>query len=278
MCEFCVSHGDGKRWYLNASNYTEDLLQDPRRRRYIRDFIPDISRRAPRWLRFWDALHRLSPRLAGWAGARQAQRMKAIHYGQVIPLEDVAAVLEVTGQVMRLPCVCREALQKREEAVCYLLAADPRKMGFAELFAGRFADIPFAGSLEPRTAEQAQAEMEALEGRGRIHTIWTFLTPFVGAICNCDPSGCLAMNFSARGFPLYFPGEASAEADRSCCAGCGDCLESCLFGAITLTDGQARVDADRCRGCGICRRACAAGALSLRSRPQAAQAESPIRC
>jgi len=25
MCEFCHSHGDGKKWYLKAENYSEEL-------------------------------------------------------------------------------------------------------------------------------------------------------------------------------------------------------------------------------------------------------------
>jgi len=41
MCEFCVRHGDGKRWYLNAANYAEELLHDLRREKYIEEFLPE---------------------------------------------------------------------------------------------------------------------------------------------------------------------------------------------------------------------------------------------
>ncbi len=34
MCEFCQEHGEGRKWYLNAKNYAEDLLSDARRRRF----------------------------------------------------------------------------------------------------------------------------------------------------------------------------------------------------------------------------------------------------
>jgi hypothetical protein len=34
MCEFCVKHGEGKKWYLNVKNYSNDLLSDTRRRDY----------------------------------------------------------------------------------------------------------------------------------------------------------------------------------------------------------------------------------------------------
>ncbi len=32
MCDFCHKHGEGKKWYLEAKNYAEDLLSGLRRR------------------------------------------------------------------------------------------------------------------------------------------------------------------------------------------------------------------------------------------------------
>jgi hypothetical protein len=43
MCEFCTSHGEGKEWYLNVSNYSSELLNDPGRRSMIRNFFPNAS-------------------------------------------------------------------------------------------------------------------------------------------------------------------------------------------------------------------------------------------
>ena len=39
MCEFCIKHGEGKKWYLQAKNYSDDLLSDARRRRFIASFF-----------------------------------------------------------------------------------------------------------------------------------------------------------------------------------------------------------------------------------------------
>ncbi len=39
MCEFCHKHGEGKKWYLQAKNYSDDLLSDLRRRKFIADFF-----------------------------------------------------------------------------------------------------------------------------------------------------------------------------------------------------------------------------------------------
>jgi NAD-dependent dihydropyrimidine dehydrogenase PreA subunit len=263
MCDFCVQHGDGKKWYLKAANYAEELLHDARRAKYVEDFVPEMTKNAGRWLRVLDRSNRVSPRLTRRIALRKSRELQGIHFGQVIPIEDVAAILAITGQVVRLPCVCRTVLEKRERAVCYLVAASPDKLGMRELLGRREEAAPFVAGMERVTPEVALAEMAALEDQGAIHTVWTFITPFIGGICNCDPSGCLAINYTRQGLPTYFPGEEKAAVDAERCVGCGDCLEACQFGAMKLVDELVTVDAARCHGCGICRRRCSVDALSL---------------
>ena len=267
MCEFCVRHGDGKRWYLNAANYAEELLHDLRREKYIEEFLPEVSAKAARWLRVIDRGRRLSPEMTARILRVQSRRMKSLHFGQVLPLEDVAEILDIVGQVVRLPCVCREVLEKKEEAVCYLLTASPDKLGCREIIGRREESLPYVGGMERVDPSTALKEMAALEEQGRIHTVWTFVTPFIGAVCNCDPAGCLAMNFTERGLSLYLRGEDVIAADTAVCSGCGDCVDLCLFGALSLDDsGVVAADSDLCQGCGICRRSCPTEALRLEPR------------
>jgi NAD-dependent dihydropyrimidine dehydrogenase PreA subunit len=264
MCEFCVRHGDGKKWYLRAENYAQELLHDARRAKYIEDFIPEVSAKAGRWLRVLDRANRLSPRLTQQVSRRTSRRMQAIHFGQVVPIEDVAAVLAIAGQVVRIPCVCRTVLEKKERAVCYLIAASPDTLGFRGLLGSREETAPFVAGMERVSPDAALAQMTALEDEGAIQTVWTFITPFIGAICNCDPTGCLAVNFTRRGLALYFPGEGKAAVDTGRCTGCGSCVEVCQFSALSLgAQEHAVVDAARCHGCGICRRRCPEEALAL---------------
>ena len=35
MCEFCVKHGDGKKWYLAMENYSRELLHQQKRIGYM---------------------------------------------------------------------------------------------------------------------------------------------------------------------------------------------------------------------------------------------------
>ncbi len=46
------------------------------------------------------------------------------------------------------------------------------------------------------------------------------------------------------------------------CQGCGTCIETCIFEAISVKDGIA-VHSDACRACGRCTRYCPNGAVSL---------------
>jgi len=263
MCEFCVQHGDGQKWYLKAGNYAGELLHDVRRAKYIEDFVPEMTVKAGRWLRVLDRANRINPRLTRRVSRITSKRLQKVHFGQVLPIEDVAAILGITGQVVRLPCVCRTVLEKKEKAVCYLIAASPDHLGLRALIGKREEAAPFVAGMERVSPEAALAQMRALEDEGAIHTVWTFITPFIGAICNCDSTGCLAVNFTRRGLATYFPGETKATVDATRCTGCGACVDVCPFGAMGVVDECVAIDAGRCHGCGICRPRCSEDALSL---------------
>ncbi len=53
------------------------------------------------------------------------------------------------------------------------------------------------------------------------------------------------------------------------CLGGGDCVRSCMFGAITIPEGehQPKVDPDKCTACGLCVKSCPRGVIELRAIP-----------
>ena len=55
--------------------------------------------------------------------------------------------------------------------------------------------------------------------------------------------------------------------DLEKCTGCGECIEVCLFEALTLVDGKPQVN-EACTLCGTCAEACEVGAISLPEMPE----------
>jgi len=53
-----------------------------------------------------------------------------------------------------------------------------------------------------------------------------------------------------------------AEVDAARCTGCGQCRDSCAYGAVRLLGGPAIVFEELCHGCGSCLDVCAAGAMA----------------
>jgi len=57
--------------------------------------------------------------------------------------------------------------------------------------------------------------------------------------------------------------------DKDKCIGCGNCIDACPFGALSLVDGMVVVN-DKCTGCGACLLTCPMHALNLsQERPKA---------
>jgi electron transport complex protein RnfB len=89
-------------------------------------------------------------------------------------------------------------------------------------------------------------------------------------ICNCCACCCGVMRGVAEfGVPTALAhSDFRAVVDEDVCAACGDCVERCQFGALSVPDDVCSVDYARCVGCGLCAMACSTGALRLERRPE----------
>jgi Pyruvate/2-oxoacid:ferredoxin oxidoreductase delta subunit len=268
MCEFCHKHGEGKKWYLRAENYSEDLLSDVRRRKFIEDFVsgPEHLREALEELERLDQAPAIVRRALTWA---LSNRQKKVHYGQVVPIEDMERIFGFVNTIVRLPCICRKVTLGKEKRYCYGLSISPGGGEFSRLLTGlehSYLKGPDTSEFEVLTREEALQALRGHEREGLCHTVWTFHTPFIGGLCNCDRSDCIAMKATVtHDFPVMFRAEYVAKNDPEVCNGCRQCMKVCQFGAIAYSGAEEKtaVDARRCYGCGICRAACSLGAISL---------------
>jgi ferredoxin len=271
MCEFCHQHGEGKKWYLQAKNYSDDLLSDLKRRDYIRDFLlyPEHKVEGVEKLKMFRSLPGF---VQAVVNPFVTDRMRKSHFGQVVPLEECGKIFESLSSIVRIACYCRHSTTSTEQRYCYCLSAAPNGGKMAQII--RDVDVsyltgPDTSGLELLTPAQAMASFKEHESEGLIHTVWTFVAPFIGAICNSDRTDCLAMRATVGyNFPLMFRSEFVATVDHSLCSGCRQCMQACQFGALEYSAAtkKMRIDPTRCYGCGICRAKCEKQAISLRDR------------
>lgn len=272
MCEFCHKHGEGEKWYLQAKNYSEDLLSDLRRRKYIHDFFLSVEKKG-RNIERLDDLNRLPSFVQAVVKPFLANRQKKTHYGQVLPLEDVEKIFGFTNSVIRLPCVCRHVTVGTEQRYCYGISMEPgeeTEMGrIIRSIGADYLTGPHTSGLEVVPAETALEQFRELEKKGLIHTVWTFLSPFIGGICNCDLD-CLAMRALSKAYPILYRAEYVAEVNADMCSGCRTCIKACQFGAIgySIANEKVAINPQSCYGCGICRSSCAKDAIVLKDRSE----------
>jgi ferredoxin len=258
MCEFCTEHGEGRQWYLAAENYAHELFEKDGRREYMVDFLNHFPEHNGNTFQQLDMLKRLP--LQPLVRSVLHTRSKASHYGQVVPLEDVERILLMVGGAVRLPCVCRQVTTGNMNArYCYGLNFDARL----------HAALDNSLGLEILSAEEAIASMRAHDQEGLVHSVWTFKTPYIGGICNCDQD-CMAyrINHARADFQIMFRAEYIAKVNLENCNGCKVCIRQCQYGAMrySAVNKKVLVDPTACYGCGVCRAACHHDAIMLAPR------------
>ena len=140
------------------------------------------------------------------------------------------------------------------------------------------------------TREQAHAHVERavevglvpMTGKVRVDN-FIFLTPDeqkLLSVCFCCHCCCMMTSFK------HIPGhhldqvmprlEGLEVAVTEDCLGCGQCVETCGFGAIRIEDGHA-VHNGQCRGCGRCERTCPNDAVRITINNPSATADAKRR-
>ncbi|GAB4277035.1 MAG: hypothetical protein Kow0056_08100 [Coriobacteriia bacterium] len=272
MCEFCTQHGDGAVWYLNAQNYAADLLFDLERRGYIIDFVREFDSNVSTLLKGLRVVEAAPQRVAERAKRVVMERQKKSHWGQPVPIEDCERIFDIATSIVQIPCVCRRFSGTPEKGYCLVISVQPMDDILMEAFP-EYAEGPDSSGFQRLSKEDALALLRRTEAEGMMHSVWTFMTPFIAGLCNCNlESGCVAMRLAVEfEAPNMWRGEKAAAIDWDLCTGCRECVSACPFGVIAYDhpNRRASVEEGDCWGCGTCRAACSEDAISLAARAMA---------
>jgi electron transport complex protein RnfB len=124
-------------------------------------------------------------------------------------------------------------------------------------------------TTRPITKDEALQILIEAEEAGLVHSTGNYRADSF-YICNCCSCCCAILRGVAEFEVPAAVARSSFRAvvDAEACIGCGDCLERCQFGALSLPEEICMVDISRCVGCGLCATTCPADALRLEARPE----------
>lgn len=174
---------------------------------------------------------------------------------QILAYEDVRQMIEEAETIAVTNCTCRLTAQKCDKPVEICLQVGK---------AGAYAIDRGTGRSIDR--EEAMALLCKAEEAGLIHTTMNRAGD-AHFICNCCSDCCMTFPMLInKKLKMCDPSRYAAFIDTESCTGCGDCLERCYFGALSVEDaqGKAVVLEEECMGCGLCQVVCGESAIALK--------------
>ena len=265
MCVWCDQYAAGyERWYFNPANYARRLYKirkeaaealgaeaNPQEAGGMaiigREFLEARERND------YEAMERMK---------REAEQMAwGTHFGQVITLDEALKVTDIIYPISLLTCACRRSiagLPDEENFTCMGMGPGMYKWE-------RWPDT-YRGGVHFLTPDEAKEVLTKLNKRGLVHSIYTFGTPYLAGLCNCDYPDCAGIrtvvDFGVRGL---WRGHYVAKVDPELCNGCAACVARCQFRALSFapTRNKAYIDQLQCFGCGLCATECDQEAITL---------------
>jgi ferredoxin len=276
MCEFCMKHGAGGKWYLNARHYSEEIVAKYNLREFLLEQYKNFEQIPVRKVAGVSPAglgYKLRIPIIGRLIKRTAERLLASkkapknpfrpegHIGQVVPLEDAVAILEhcAAEPIIQKNCMCRYMSRGEKEACCI-------NFGVMSEIIDRLPRFIPEKEKYHLSRQEAIDRFKEHNRKGYIGTIWFGPFPYINNLCSCSTPECAGIRPRLDfGIHSIYKAEYVAVVDNDLCRGCLECVAACQFGAIQLEpkDGGVRIIADRCFGCGVCRHLCPSQALSL---------------
>ncbi len=287
MCDLCVHHGRGDKWYLEFENYLFDKIfpepemQEEAKRQMIATFAETEWRYAEKdYIRNMDFLRQ---RVSHGFGAQIATYEEAM---QILKLAEEATKREDSLVVVG-HCPCTLVYRGTRDYVCIGFGMPvslsmaigygrmPRE-GLTEFGGAEWRELRRQlrkDAKVPLKLEEARELLLEWEKKGLFHLVMgRGRMPLIEAICNCERPYCTYWRHrEVQGIKDYcLKSHYVAVVDPDACTGCGACVEQCQFGALhnSVWAGLAYIDPTRCFGCGICRVPCRYDAIDMVPREQ----------
>ncbi|OGD59161.1 hypothetical protein A3K78_03000 [Candidatus Bathyarchaeota archaeon RBG_13_52_12] len=179
---------------------------------------------------------------------------------EVLPYENVYALVEAHDRFAVAPCICRSRAKKLGKGCDAPIDTC--------LVFGDFADYYVRTGKGRHISKEEAKELlvKADEANLVLNPTNSMLVSAICCCCGCCCGILKSLKYASK------PSEAVAssfivEYDEPKCVGCLKCVERCQMEAVTADVGGVRLDKDRCIGCGLCVSTCPTGALNLVRKP-----------
>ena len=287
MCDLCMKHGAGGKWYENAKHYSNEVVEKHNLRDFLMEQYTNFEQISVRKVHGCNAQglgYKLKMPIIGRIIKKTAENLLHStrpptnpfqaegHIGQVVPLEDGLAILEhcAVEPIIEKNCMCRYMSRGIKEACCINFGV------MSEIIDKLPRFIPEKEKYH-LSRHEAQERFTFHNKRGYIGTIWFGPYPYINNLCSCASPECAGLRPRVDfGIKSVYKAEYLIHLDGEKCILCGHCTTMCQFGALTLNreNDQIDVDLNACYGCGVCRHSCPGEALSLVSRQDVAGHEN----
>ncbi|MFW9846529.1 MAG: ATP-binding protein, partial [Candidatus Thorarchaeota archaeon] len=186
------------------------------------------------------------------------------HFGQVLPIEDAAYIIEnLAVEPLTLNyCMCRYICRAEKDARCLIFGVNSGVMDKIPRY------IP-ENVKRPLDREDAVKIIDEFSQKGFVQSIWFHPVPLIGGLCSCEDPECMGIRLRLNyGLEILYKAEYVVQLNPDLCEGCKSCIGVCQFSALNYSPWKDRVvvNLDRCFGCGVCRNICPNGALTLMPR------------
>jgi len=276
MCDYCMKHGTGGKWYLNAKNYSNEIAEEYDLKEFLMEQYMNFEQISIRKVYGFNTAglgYTLQMPIIGRVLKHLAEKMlhsekppknpfKAEgHMGQVVPLDDGIAILEncAVEPIIQKYCMCRYMFRGIKEACCINFGV------MSEIIEKLPRFIPVKEKFQ-LTREEAIERFAEHNKKGYIGTIWYGPFPYINNLCSCETPECAGIRPRVDfGIKSIYKAEYVIDIQQDLCHGCKACVLMCQFGALKYSKSSKRVLVDyyKCYGCGVCMHACRRDALRL---------------